>query len=66
MLLRDAVPYSEQDDLQVSLTAVPEPTRRDRDGARGIVEWDLSVPAGAEQEVVMETTLRWPSGYVLR
>ena len=66
VLLRDAVPYSEQDDLQVSLTAVPEPTRRDRDGARGIVEWDLSVPAGAEQEVVMETTLRWPSGYVLR
>ena len=66
VLLRDAVPYSEQDDLQVSLTAVPEPTRRDPDGARGIVEWDLSVPAGAEQQVVMETTLRWPSGYVLR
>ncbi|WP_322891980.1 MULTISPECIES: DUF4139 domain-containing protein [unclassified Yoonia] len=66
VLLRDAVPYSEQDDLQVSLAATPEATRRDPDGARGIVEWDLSVPAGAEQEVVMETTLRWPSGFVLR
>jgi uncharacterized protein (TIGR02231 family) len=65
VLLRDAVPYSEQDDLQVSLTAVPEPTRRDPEGARGIVEWDLSVPAGTEQQVVMETTLRWPSGFVL-
>ncbi len=66
VLLRDAVPYSEQDDLQVSLTAVPEATRRDPEGARGIVEWDLSVPEGTEQEVVMETTLRWPSGFVLR
>jgi uncharacterized protein (TIGR02231 family) len=65
VLLRDAVPYSEQDDLQISLTAAPEATRRDPDGARGIVEWDLSVPAGAKQEVVMETTLRWPSGFVL-
>ena len=66
VLLRDAVPYSEQDDLQVSLTAVPEATRRDPEGQRGIVEWDLRVPAGTEQEVVMETTLRWPGGFVLR
>lgn len=65
LLLRDAVHYSEQDDLQISLTAVPEPTRRDPDGARGVVEWDLTVPAGTKQEVVMETTLRWPSGFVL-
>ncbi|ART99647.1 DUF4139 domain-containing protein [Yoonia vestfoldensis] len=66
VLLRDAVPYSEQDDLQVSLTATPAVTRRDPEGQRGIVEWDLRVPAGSEQEVVMETTLRWPGGFVLR
>ena len=66
VLLRDAVPYSEQDDLEVSLTATPAVTRRDPDGERGIVEWDLRVPAGTEQEVTLEYTLRWPSGYVLR
>ncbi|MFN3661476.1 DUF4139 domain-containing protein [Yoonia sp.] len=66
VLLRDAVPYSEQDDLEVSLTASPAVTRRDPEGERGIVEWDLRVPAGTEQEVTMEYTLRWPSGYVLR
>ncbi|WP_322894645.1 MULTISPECIES: DUF4139 domain-containing protein [unclassified Yoonia] len=66
VLLRDAVPYSEQDDLEVTLTASPEVTRRDPDGERGIVEWDLNVPAGAEQEVTLEYTLRWPSGFVLR
>jgi uncharacterized protein (TIGR02231 family) len=66
VLLRDAVPYSEQDDLQVTLSATPSATRRDPDGARGIVEWDLTVPAGAEQVVVMDTTLRWPNGFVLR
>jgi uncharacterized protein (TIGR02231 family) len=66
VLLRDAVPYSEQDDLEVTLTASPEVTRRDPEGQRGIVEWDLSVPAGAEQEVTLDYTLRWPSGFVLR
>ncbi|MFU8823521.1 DUF4139 domain-containing protein [Yoonia sp.] len=66
VLLRDAIPYSEQDDLEVSLTASPAVTRRDPEGQRGIVEWDLSVPAGDKQEVTMEYTLRWPSGFVLR
>lgn len=66
VLLRDAVPYSEQDDLDVSVTASPEVTRRDPEGQRGIVEWDLSVPAGAKQEVTLDYTLRWPSGFVLR
>ena len=66
VLLRDAVPYSEQDDLEVSVTASPAVTRRDPEGARGIVEWDLTLPAGDEQEVTLEYTLRWPSGFVLR
>ena len=64
--LRDAVPYSEQDDLEVEFTARPAVTRRDPEGARGILEWDLDVAAGATQEVTLDYTLTWPSGYVLR
>lgn len=66
VLLRDAVPYSEQDDLEVTVTATPPVTRTDPEGRRGILEWDLTVPAGAKQEVRLDYTLKWPNGYVLR
>lgn len=66
VLLRDAVPYSEQDDLQVTVTATPPVTRTDPDGRRGILEWDLMVPAKTVQDVQLNYVLKWPSGYVLR
>ncbi|PUB15476.1 DUF4139 domain-containing protein [Yoonia sediminilitoris] len=66
VLLRDAIPYSEQDDLEVSFDASPRVTRVAPDGQRGILEWDLEVPAGAAQEINLSYTLTWPSGYVLQ
>ncbi len=66
VLLRDAVPYSEQDDLEVAFDASPSVTRRDPEGQRGILEWELDVAAGAKQEVTLDYTLTWPTGYVLR
>ena len=66
VLLRDAVPYSEQDDLEVEFDASPAVTRRDPEGMRGILEWDLDVAAGAKQDVSLEYTLTWPSGFVLQ
>jgi uncharacterized protein (TIGR02231 family) len=66
VVLRDAVPYSEQDDLQIDVAARPAIDRRDIDGQRGIVEWDLRLPAGAAQVVSVDVTLRWPAGFVLR
>jgi uncharacterized protein (TIGR02231 family) len=66
VLMRDAIPYSEQDDLEVEYTANPAVTRRDPDGIRGILEWELDVAAGVRQEVTLDYTLTWPSGYVLR
>jgi len=64
--LRDAIPYSEQDDLEVAFTASPPVTRRDPDGLRGILEWDLGLAAGDRREVTLEYTLTWPREYVLR
>lgn len=66
VLLRDVVPYSEQDDLEVEVTASPAITRRDPEGQRGILEWDLQVLAGSKQEIGLDYTLTWPSGYVLQ
>jgi uncharacterized protein (TIGR02231 family) len=64
--LRDAIPYSEQDDLEVEFSANPAVTRRNPDGLRGILEWDLDVAAGDTQAVSLDYTMTWPSGYVLR
>ncbi len=66
VLLRDAVPYSEQDDLEVEITASPAITRRSPERQRGILEWDLTLPAGTKQDITMDYTLTWPSGYILR
>lgn len=66
LLLRDTVPYSEQDDLQVTVTATPAVTRTDPEGQRGILEWDLLLAPRSTQVVRLDYTLRWPDGYVLR
>ncbi|PJI86394.1 uncharacterized protein (TIGR02231 family) [Yoonia maricola] len=64
--LRDAIPYSEQEDLEVAFEATPAVTRRNPDGLRGILEWDLDIAAGDAQEVTLDYTLTWPNGFVLR
>ncbi|MCG3269410.1 DUF4139 domain-containing protein [Yoonia sp. I 8.24] len=66
VLLRDAVPYSEQDDLEVTVLASPSADRTNPEGRRGILEWDLNVPAGESAEIALDYALTWPGGYVLR
>ena len=66
VLLRDAIPYSEQDDLEIEFKANPAVTRSNPEGARGILEWDLDMASGEKQEVMLEYTLTWPIGYVLQ
>jgi len=66
VLLRDAVPYSEQDDLQVEIAATPTVSRRDPDGQRGVLEWDLTLAPSDEEVITLDYTLSWPEGFVLR
>lgn len=66
VLVRDAVPYSEQDDLEVDFTASPAIAREAPDGQRGVLEWDLEVSAGGTQQIDLAYTLTWPNGFVLR
>ena len=64
--LLDQVPYSEQEDLEVTFSATPEPTEVDVDGQRGVLAWEFDLAAGAEKSVQIEHALRWPSGMALR
>ncbi len=64
--LLDQVPYSEQDDLQVEVTATPAPDVTDLDGQRGILAWDFALPAGGKTTITLEHQLTWPEGMVLQ
>ncbi|MEO1638067.1 MAG: mucoidy inhibitor MuiA family protein [Pseudomonadota bacterium] len=66
VLLRDAIPYSEQEDLEVTFNANPNASRRNPDGQRGVLEWDLTLDAGEKAEVSLDYTLTWPNGFILR
>ena len=66
ILLRDVVPYSEQEDLTVEYTAQPDVTIEAPEGQRGVLEWDLDVAAGQTEAVRLDYKLTWPDGFVLR
>ncbi len=62
----DQVPFSEQEDLEIAWRAQPAPTRQDVEDKRGILEWDLDIPAGNSREIVLNTEISWPDDKVLR
>jgi uncharacterized protein (TIGR02231 family) len=64
--LVDRVPYSEQDDLQVTWDANPKPDEQDPDGQRGLLVWRFDLPAGASHTIRLTTRLDWPEGMDLR
>lgn len=62
----DQVPYSEQDDLEIEVTASPEATETDVEGQRGILAWEFDLAAGGKETITLEQTLTWPEGMVLQ
>ncbi len=64
--LRARVPYSEQEDLEVSYKADPRPNVVDAEDKRGILQWNLELDPGATRFFSTQVTLTWPEGYVLR
>lgn len=57
--------YSEQEDLEVSVTATPRPDETNHDDKRGLSVWNLSLAPGEETEVTINTRLSWPEGWEL-
>lgn len=64
--LMDLVPYSEQEDLEISFTATPEPTETDVKGQRGLLAWAFDIAPGETKTVELTHTLSWPEGMELR
>ncbi len=64
--LLDQVPYAEQEDLEITVNATPEPAEVDVDGQRGILAWEFDLAAGGKQTITLEHRLKWPEGMALR
>lgn len=62
----DRVPFSEQEDLEISWTAQPLPSETDVDGKRGVMAWEFDLAAGQTEEIGISSTLKWPDGMILR
>jgi len=54
------VPYSQQEDLEITWTAAPAPGEIDVDDSRGVLGWDLSLEPGEENAILVETRMTWP------
>lgn len=64
--LREAVYYSEQEDLRIDWAATPSPDAEDIDNRRGVLQWDLTLAPGEAAEIRVEQRLTWPEDKVLR
>ncbi|MEP2718806.1 mucoidy inhibitor MuiA family protein [Pseudophaeobacter sp.] len=64
--LLDRVPYSEQEELEITWGAQPSVSEENVDKRRGILAWEFDLAPGAEQTIHLETTLSWPEGKLLR
>jgi uncharacterized protein (TIGR02231 family) len=64
--LRDRVPYSEQEDLEISWDAQPMPTVTNIEDRRGVLEWHFGMAPASERVIDLNHRIRWPDGKVLR
>lgn len=64
--LLDLVPYSEQEDLEITYTADLAPVEENVDGQRGVLAWEFDLAPGEVRAVVLTHLLSWPGGMELR
>ncbi len=60
-----AVPFAEQEDLDLDVTFSRAPDARDVDDLRGVHAWDLDLAPGTEERIEMAVDLTWPEDMVL-
>ena len=62
----DQVPYSEQEDLEITWSASPTPSEENVDKQRGIPAWELELQPGSTRLITLNTRLDWPEDKVLQ
>lgn len=64
--LLDMVPYSEQEELEITFTADPAPLETDVEGQRGLLAWEFDLGPGEERQITLDHLISWPEGMVLQ
>ena len=62
----DQVPYSEQEELEITYSADPAATEADVDGRRGVLAWDFDLAPGETRQIKLNSLISWPEGMVLQ
>lgn len=57
----DQVPVSQNQDIKVELIAKVPPTRKDPDGKRGVMAWDLKLEPNEEKQIEFGYRVSWPA-----
>lgn len=57
-----ALPFAEEEDIDVDVRTDPAPDARDVDDKRGVALWSLDVGAGETETVAIRVDLEWPDG----
>ena len=60
-----AVPFAEQEELELDLDLSVTPDERDVDGQRGVHAWELTLEPGETRTIRMDVEFSWPEGEVL-
>ncbi|MDT0681054.1 mucoidy inhibitor MuiA family protein [Roseicyclus sp. F158] len=60
-----ALPYSEQEDLDIDLRIEPRPDAENWEDQRGIDVWNLTLAPGETRTITVTATLSWPQGQEL-
>lgn len=60
-----ALPFSQDEDLQISTRVTPAASQTDVGGDTGVTAWDLNIDAGETQTITLEHTAAWPPEFNL-
>ncbi|MEM7470372.1 MAG: DUF4139 domain-containing protein [Pseudomonadota bacterium] len=60
-----ALPFAEQEDLEIGVAARPAPDEMAVDDKRGVGRWDLELAPGEKTTVRVRVGLTWPEGFEL-
>lgn len=61
-----ALPFSEQEDLEISISARPSPNSTDFQQRRNVSVWDLELGPGEKTTVRVNVQMDWPEGQQLQ
>ena len=65
IVIRDSMPYAEDEDVEIALRADPKPDERNVDGRKGALAWRLALQPGGEQTLAHGYDVTYPTGVTL-